>query len=137
MAAHTPPVGATVQVGDFEMALRLDPATGRLAAPNGGINCGSAHAPPSTLSAANADYRYQEGGVVKVAVRWCAPEVLRPPAPPPPGAAAGEAAPPWSEASDVWAFGVTMWEVFSHGAEPFAALGNEQVSHCHSRRALA
>jgi hypothetical protein len=33
----------------------------------------------------------------------------------------------WSHASDVWAFGVTMWEVFSNGAEPYAALCNEEV----------
>ena len=33
----------------------------------------------------------------------------------------------WSHASDVWAFGVTMWEVFSNGCEPYAALGNEEV----------
>lgn len=27
----------------------------------------------------------------------------------------------------MWAFGVTMWEVWSNSAEPYAALSNEEV----------
>lgn len=46
-------------------------------------------------------------------VRWTPPEVI--------------ARQEWSHASDVWAFGVTMWEVFSNGAEPYAALSNDDV----------
>jgi serine/threonine protein kinase len=49
-----------------------------------------------------------------VAVRWAAPEVLC-------------EQPLWSEKSDVWAFGVTVWEVFSNGAEPYSDMTDEQV----------
>eukprot|EP00873_Tetraselmis_striata_P021629 jgi/Tetstr1/441893/TSEL_030102.t1 len=40
-----------------------------------------------------------------IPVRWAAPEVFRDGT--------------WSEKSDVWAFGVTMWEIFASGEEPF------------------
>ncbi|GMH37065.1 hypothetical protein BSKO_04938 [Bryopsis sp. KO-2023] len=40
-------------------------------------------------------------------VRWIPPEVMR--------------KQEWSEKSDVWAFGVTMWEIFSNSREPYAA----------------
>eukprot|EP00193_Tetraselmis_chui_P001157 CAMPEP_0177751172 /NCGR_PEP_ID=MMETSP0491_2-20121128/228_1 /TAXON_ID=63592 /ORGANISM="Tetraselmis chuii, Strain PLY429" /LENGTH=879 /DNA_ID=CAMNT_0019266259 /DNA_START=609 /DNA_END=3248 /DNA_ORIENTATION=- len=40
-----------------------------------------------------------------IPLRWTAPEVFR----------SGH----WSEKSDVWAFGVTMWEIFTGGEVPF------------------
>ncbi|EFJ44127.1 hypothetical protein VOLCADRAFT_65200, partial [Volvox carteri f. nagariensis] len=46
--------------------------------------------------------------------RWAAPEVLT-------------GGPP-SEAGDVWSFGVTCWEIFANGAEPYASLSNAQVA---------
>ena len=30
--------------------------------------------------------------------------------------------------NDVWAFGVTMWEVFSYGVIPYSAWNNEDVA---------
>ncbi|KXZ48810.1 hypothetical protein GPECTOR_25g394 [Gonium pectorale] len=50
-----------------------------------------------------------------VPVRWSAPEVLR--------TGGG-----WSEKSDVYSYGVTMWEIFSDGAEPYASLSNEEAA---------
>mmetsp|Transcript_15140 Transcript_15140/g.32841 ORF Transcript_15140/g.32841 Transcript_15140/m.32841 type:complete len:833 (-) Transcript_15140:517-3015(-) len=50
---------------------------------------------------------------ISVPVRWTPPEVLTRGA--------------WSEKSDVWSFAVTMWEVFSDGAEPYARMSDEQV----------
>jgi hypothetical protein len=39
-------------------------------------------------------------------VRWASPEIL---------AASAAWAAPWSEKSDVWSFGCTVWQVFSFG----------------------
>lgn len=41
----------------------------------------------------------------RLPLAWLAPEVIK--------------RRTWSEKSDVWAFGVTMWEIFSNGKEPF------------------
>lgn len=50
---------------------------------------------------------------LSVPVRWTPPEVLT----------QGS----WSEKSDVWSFGVTVWEIFSDGAEPYARKSDEEV----------
>ena len=34
----------------------------------------------------------------------------------------------YTTANDVWAFGVTMWEVFSYGVIPYSAWNNEDVA---------
>ena len=46
-------------------------------------------------------------------VRWCAPEVLE--------------MLKWSRASDVWSFGVFMWEVYSDGKKPYPELDSNAM----------
>ncbi|XP_011821942.1 PREDICTED: non-receptor tyrosine-protein kinase TNK1-like, partial [Mandrillus leucophaeus] len=52
--------------------------------------------------------RYVMGGPRPIPYAWCAPESLRHGA--------------FSSASDVWMFGVTLWEMFSRGEEPWAGV---------------
>lgn len=50
---------------------------------------------------------------LKLPIAWCAPECinfLR-----------------FTSASDVWAYGVTLWEMFSYGFQPWAALTGQQI----------
>ena len=49
----------------------------------------------------------------KIPVRWTAPEVIE----------FGKA----SKASDVWSFGVVVWEIFSRGAIPYGGYTNQQL----------
>ena len=51
----------------------------------------------------------------KVPFPWCAPESLR--------------SRQFSHASDTWMFGVTLWEMFSFGEEPWAGLNGSQILH--------
>ena len=36
----------------------------------------------------------------------------------------------FSSASDVWSFGIVMWEVMSYGERPYWDMGNQDVSVC-------
>ncbi|GIL49207.1 hypothetical protein Vafri_5351 [Volvox africanus] len=56
-----------------------------------------------------------KGSASLVPVRWSAPEVLH----------KGGC---WSEKSDVYSYGVTMWEIFSNGAEPYANRSDIEVA---------
>ncbi|XP_060718106.1 activated CDC42 kinase 1 [Tachysurus vachellii] len=51
----------------------------------------------------------------KVPFAWCAPESLK--------------TRTFSHASDTWMFGVTLWEMFSHGQEPWLSLNGSQILH--------
>ncbi len=51
----------------------------------------------------------------KIPLRWSAPEVIK----------EGLS----SSASDIWSLGILFWEVFSHGAKPFADLNKKEAGH--------
>ncbi|KAM6163079.1 non-receptor tyrosine-protein kinase TNK1 [Rhynchocyon petersi] len=59
--------------------------------------------------------RYVMGGPRPIPYAWCAPESLRQGA--------------FSSASDVWMFGVTLWEMFSGGEEPWAGVPPYLILH--------
>lgn len=54
----------------------------------------------------------QHGG--KSVVLWTAPEAIQ--------------YHRFSSASDVWSFGIVMWEVMSYGERPYWDMGNQDVS---------
>nr|XP_026694587.1 activated CDC42 kinase 1 isoform X3 [Ciona intestinalis] len=51
----------------------------------------------------------------KVPFAWCAPESLK--------------LRQFSHASDVWMFGVTLWEIFTYGHEPWLSYNGAQILH--------
>lgn len=55
---------------------------------------------------------FYQGG--KIALRWTAPECIR--------------CRQFSSASDVWSFGIVMWEVMSYGEKPYWDMSNDDVS---------
>ncbi len=55
-----------------------------------------------------------QGG--KIPIRWTAPEAI--------------AYRKFSSASDVWSYGVLMWEVMSFGERPYWDMSNQDVSVC-------
>uniref|UniRef100_A0AAQ5Y2Y3 Non-specific protein-tyrosine kinase n=1 Tax=Amphiprion ocellaris TaxID=80972 RepID=A0AAQ5Y2Y3_AMPOC len=58
-------------------------------------------------------YIMEEGH--KIPFPWCAPESLK--------------SRTFSHASDTWMFGVTLWEMFTHGQEPWMGLNGSQILH--------
>lgn len=58
-----------------------------------------------------ATYTTQGG---KIPIRWTAPECLR--------------CRQFTSASDVWSFGIVMWETMSYGEKPFWEMTNEDVT---------
>ncbi|KAM9459641.1 activated CDC42 kinase 1-like isoform 3-T3 [Salvelinus alpinus] len=51
----------------------------------------------------------------KVPFAWCAPESLK--------------TRTFSHATDTWMFGVTLWEMYTHGQEPWLGLNGSQILH--------
>lgn len=70
------------------------------------LDYGTNPAIPSTFS-----YPPQGG---KIPIRWTAPEAI--------------AFRTFSSASDVWSFGVVMWEVLAYGERPYWNMTNQDVS---------
>ncbi|XP_018430436.1 PREDICTED: non-receptor tyrosine-protein kinase TNK1-like [Nanorana parkeri] len=62
--------------------------------------------------AANDDH-YTMSAHRRMPFAWCAPECLK----------FGK----FSHSSDVWMFGVTMWEIFTYGREPWLGLAGRQI----------
>ena len=58
------------------------------------------------------DY-YRKQGQLLLPVRWMAPESLRDGL--------------FTVKSDVWSFGVVVWEIWTYGSLPYAALTNQEV----------
>ena len=56
---------------------------------------------------------FQIGGARMLPVRWMSPESMK----------YGK----YTTESDVWAFGVVLWEIFSFGRQPHYGHGNEEV----------
>ena len=49
----------------------------------------------------------------KIAIRWTAPECIR--------------SREFTSSSDVWSYGIVMWEVMSYGEKPYWEMTNEKV----------
>lgn len=65
------------------------------------------------LGAGKDYYTTSFSATLKLPIAWCAPECinfLR-----------------FTNSSDVWAFGVCLWEIFSYGFQPWAALTGQQI----------
>ena len=60
------------------------------------------------------DDSYQAERSEKIAVKWCAPEVL--------------SNFTYSTKSDVWSMGIVYWEIFSGGARPYSTLSAEETA---------
>lgn len=60
------------------------------------------------------DY-YRKGGKGLLPVRWMAPESLRDGT--------------FTSKSDVWSYGVVIWEMATLAAQPYPGLSNEEVLH--------
>ncbi|WIA33379.1 hypothetical protein OEZ86_006515 [Tetradesmus obliquus] len=67
----------------------------------------------SSSSSSSSGSSSSASGLSSIPVRWAAPEVLTQQA--------------WGGASEVWAFGVVLWEVFANGSEPYAAQNDQEV----------
>lgn len=63
---------------------------------------------------------HNQGG--KIPIRWTAPEAI--------------AYRKFTSASDVWSYGIVMWEVMSYGERPYWDMSNQDVSGAKGERAV-
>ncbi|XP_031442898.1 NT-3 growth factor receptor isoform X2 [Clupea harengus] len=63
----------------------------------------------------SSDY-YRVGGHTMLPIRWMPPESIM--------------YRKFTTESDVWSFGVIMWEIFTYGKQPWFQLGNNEVIEC-------
>ena len=66
----------------------------------------------SPLNKIKLTFLFFQGG--KIPIRWTAPEAI--------------AYRKFTSASDVWSFGIVMWEVMSYGERPYWEMSNQDVS---------
>lgn len=100
------------KVSDFGMSrvLEDDPE----AAYTTRVSVPARHCPVPYLSAfINASISHVQGG--KIPIRWTAPEAI--------------AYRKFTSASDVWSYGIVMWEVMSYGERPYWDMSNQDVSN--------
>lgn len=64
---------------------------------------------------------FSQGG--KIPIRWTAPEAI--------------SYRKFTSASDVWSYGIVMWEVMSYGERPYWELSNHEVSAAGCRAGLS
>ena len=77
--------------------------------------CDFGHARPGTRWDALSQLGNASDSILQFPIRWMAPEGLV------------EGNPVWTEKSDVWSFGVTIWEILSNAREPFEELSDTEV----------
>lgn len=65
------------------------------------------------LTPATVPHFTEQGG--KIPVRWTAPEAIQ--------------YRKFTSASDVWSYGIVMWEVMSYGERPYWDMSNQDVSY--------
>ena len=61
----------------------------------------------------NDIFYFQFSSSLKLPIAWCSPESIN--------------FLKFTSSGDVWAFGVTLWEMFSYGFQPWAALTGQQI----------
>lgn len=63
-------------------------------------------------AATGSDGYLQTGGTTRAPIRWMPPETIK--------------RRTWSLQSDIWAFGVVVWEIFTDGEFPYGVIGSDQ-----------
>jgi len=66
------------------------------------------------LSRATGDKEYYKSESKTIPFKWCSPEILQHGL--------------YTHKSDVWAFGISLWELFSYGSLPYIGMTNSEAS---------